>query len=346
MKSDVESTFGLRSGPGAVLPADLVAAVAATVLADVVVLVGAPRSLSLGAAAMLLFFLPGYAIVSALYPGATPDRDGTDGGMDEARGGIVLYERIALSFGASIAALPVLGLVAWQVGTRLSGPVSTGTGITRGATLLLLTLLVVLGCGVAAVRRLRRPRADRFSVSVADWIDAGRDALTGGETRSDQLLNVTLAVSILLAAGALGYAVTSPVIAEQYTSATLLVEGDDGELVAGGYPSDLTAGESAELVLELSNHEGVPTTYTTVVQIERVDTAGDDPTVTEARELDRLSVAVPPGETRTVPHEVAAELSGERLRLSYYVYRGDAPEDPSASSAYRHLYLWVSVEGS
>lgn len=340
MKSDVESTFGVRSGPGALLPSDVVAAVVVTILADVVVIVGAPRSVGLGAAAALLFFLPGYAIVAALYPGATPDDDA------HGHGGIVLSERIALSFGASVAAVAVLGLVAWQVGSWMTGTASTGTGITRGTTLLLLTLLVIVGCAVATVRRLRRPPSDRFSVSATDWIDAGRSAVAGGETRTDRLLSVALAGSVLLAAGALGYAVATPVDAEQYTSAAILTEADDGELVAGDYPSDLTAGESAELVLELGNHEGVDTTYTTVVQLERVETAGGETTVTEARELDRLSVTVPAGETRTVPHDVTPELSGEDLRLSYYVYRGDAPADPSASSAYRHVYLRLSVEGS
>lgn len=341
MKSDVESTFGFGSGPGALLPSDLVAAVLATIAADVVVLVSAPASIGLVAAVGLLFFLPGYAIVAALYPGATPDENDA-----HAHAGIGLSERFALSFGASVAAVAVLGLAAWQVGSWMTGPASTGTGITRGATLLLVTLLVIVGSVVAAVRRLRRPRSERFTLSIGDWIDAGRNAVVGGETRTDRLLSVALAGSILLAVGALGYAVASPVGAEQYTSAAILTEADDGGLVAGDYPSEMTAGDSAELVLELGNHEGVDTTYTAIVQVERVDASGDDATVTSARELDRLSVAVPAGETRTVPHEVTPELTGERLRLSYYVYRGDAPADPAASSAYRHVYLWVSVEGS
>lgn len=341
MKSDVESTFGFWSGSGAVLQADLVGAVAVTILADAVVLAGAPGSISLAAAAVLLFFLPGYAVVAALYPG-TPEAGATHG-ADDAHEGIVLTERVALSFAASVAAVAVLGLVAWQVGTWMAGTASTGTGITRGATLLLLTLLVVGGCTAAAVRRLRRPRSDRFSPSVAGWIDTGRDAVGDGETRTGRLLGVAVLASMLLAAGTLGYAVTSPVVAEQYTSASLLTESADGELVAGGYPSELTADESAELVLELGNHERTSTTYTAVVQVERLGAAGGDASVTDARELDRLSVTVPAGETRTVAHEVTPELTGERLRLSYYVYRGDAPADPSASSAYRHLYLRMSI---
>lgn len=338
MKSDVESRFGIWRRPGDALPADLVAAVTATVVADAVVLVGGPPALSFVAAAALLFVLPGYAVVAALYPDGSTGRDDADG-----RGGVTLTERFALSFGASVAAVAVLGLVAWYAGNWLTGPGSTATGITRGTTVLLLTLLVVGGCTAAAVRRLRRPEADRFSMTTGDWIDAGRAAVVGDGTRSERFLNVVLAACVVLAIGTLGYAVASPVEAGGYTSVTLLTEGNDGDLTLVGTPPDLAAGETTEVVLELANHEGTETTYTTVVRLERVNTGGGGVTVTQASELDRLSVSVPAGEARTVPHEVAPEMTGERLRLSYYVYRGDAPANPAASSAYRHVYLWMSV---
>lgn len=335
MRSDVGSPVDFQGGLGTVLPADLVAVVLVTVLADVVVVVGAPQAAQLAAAGVLLFFLPGYAIVAALYPGATPRAEESD-----ARSGLGIPERLALSFGTSVATVAVLGLAVWQVGAM-----TTGGEISTSTSLALLTLFVVAGCSAAAVRRSRRPRTDRFSLPYRRWVGRARAAVFGGDSRPDRLLSVALAASILLAGGALGYAVSTPVEAEQYTSASLLTEQPDGELEAAGYPTELQAGESGELILELENHEGAATTYTTVVRIEQVDTAGAEPTVTEATELDRLSVGVPPGEARTVAHEVAPEMTGDRLRLSYYVYRGAAPSNPSTSSAYRHLYIRLSVEG-
>jgi uncharacterized membrane protein len=55
--------------------------------------------------------------------------------------------------------------------------------------------------------------------------------------------------------------------------------------------------------------------------------------------------------TRTVAHNgslrrevvVRPEMTGENLRLSYLLYRGTPPEEPSAGSASRHLYVWVDV---
>lgn len=333
MKSDVGFPVGLGGGLRTILPADLVAVVLVTIVADAVVLAGTSTTLGFAAAGVLLFFLPGYAIVAALYPGATPEGGGADG-----RSGIGFLERLALSFGASVAAVAILGLVAYQVGAA-----NGATGVSTTVVLWIVTLAVIGGSAVAAIRRLRRPQEDRFAPPYGEWAGAIRATAFGGASRRDRALNVALALSVLLGTGMLGYAVASPAANEQYTTASLLTERADGELVAGGYPDELEPGEATELVLELGNNEGVDTTYTAVVRVERVDGTGADATVTEASELDRLSVAVPAGETRTVPHEVAPELTGEQLRLSYYVYRGDAPSEPSASSAYRHLYVWISV---
>lgn len=328
MRSDVESRVGFRGGLGALLPADLVVAVVATVLADAVILAGAPRPVRLAGAGALLFFLPGYALVSALYPGATARED-------DGTAGLGLPARLALAFGASVAAVALVGLVAWQVGDWL-----TGAGITADSAVALLSLVVVGGCAVAAIRRSRRPREERFALPYGRWASRAREAVFGG-SRTDSLLSVALAVSILLSVGAFGYAVATPVDGERYTTASLLTEQPDGDLVAGGYPSELTAGESAEFVLALENHEGADTAYTAVVRVERVE-GGQ---VTAANELDRLSVGVPAGESRTVPHEVTPGMTGDSLRLSYYVYRGEAPATPSPSSAYRHLYVRLSVAG-
>lgn len=341
MKSDVGSPVDFRGELGAFLPADLVATVLVTLVADAVVLVEAPQTVRLAAAGALLFFLPGYAVVAALYPGASPEE-----GTPRERTGLGPYERLALSFGASVASVAVLGLLTWPVGIWLADVLSTGFWLSRLTPLVPVTLLVLGGCSVATVRRLRRPPIDRFSPSLGRWLSSARTTLFGGETRTDRLLSAVLVVSVLLSAGALGYAVTSPAQAEQYTSASLLTEQEDGELVAGGYPTEMQAGQSSQLVLELANREGAGQRYAVVVRLERVETSGEGSTVTEASELDRLSVGVPAGETRTTSHEVAPEMTGERLRLSYYVYRGEAPDAASPSSAYRHLYIWVAVEGA
>jgi uncharacterized membrane protein len=43
---------------------------------------------------------------------------------------------------------------------------------------------------------------------------------------------------------------------------------------------------------------------------------------------------------------LAVPRDGERLRLIYLLYRGDAPAAPSTATAYREVHLWVNVTAS
>ena len=97
---------------------------------------------------LLVLFLPGYSLVAALFP----RKDDLDG-----------IERIALSFGLSIAVVPLLGLALnyTPLGSRLV-PVLLG-----------LSLFTVLLAVVAGVRRVRMPEAERFVVAVGGLVWSG-----------------------------------------------------------------------------------------------------------------------------------------------------------------------------
>ncbi|WP_411713889.1 DUF1616 domain-containing protein [Natronomonas sp.] len=41
---------------------------------------------------------------------------------------------------------------------------------------------------------------------------------------------------------------------------------------------------------------------------------------------------------------VSDELTGTDLRLSFLLYDGDVPAQPTRENAYRNLHLWISVE--
>jgi uncharacterized membrane protein len=275
----------------------------------------------------LVFFLPGYVLVSVLFPRrATASARRAD---DRER--IDWTERAALSVGGSLVVLPVLALVLGAVGLGLSGSVVVAT----------LSLFVVAGMGTAAVRRWRVPPEDRLRSPVGRLLEGGRARLA--DDRRGQLLQFAVAGSVVLATTTLAFGFAATSTSNDYTSVALLTEDDSGDLVASGYPTNMTRGESEQLILELGNREGEETTYTVVVALERVRTGGDDPAVVERTVLTRLEETVAANETATLRHEVAPSMTGDDLRLSYYVYRGSAPESPSADSAYRHLFLMVNV---
>jgi uncharacterized membrane protein len=121
----------------------------------------------------------------------------------------------------------------------------------------------------------------------------------------------------------------------------LLTETDEGDLVADGYPDRLRAGETADLVLRVENHESRDTSYEVVVQLQRVSADG---TVTEASIRDRFERTVDAGLAWEQDHRITSDMSGERIRLAYLVYEGDAPAEPTLSNSYRNLTLWVGSE--
>ncbi|QAY20997.1 DUF1616 domain-containing protein [Halorubrum ezzemoulense] len=354
------------------LPADLAAVVILTLLtlATVFVPVVNETPLRVGFGLTFVLFLPGYAFIAALFPesgsesppaetaeqskqtASTDDSTpqpvpGTEAAAEYGNtetvnsdptdsSGIDGIERTALSFGLSIAIVPLIGLILnftpW--GIRLV-PIATSVA---GFTLICVA--------VAAQRRWELPPDERFVVPYRDWIGAIKQELFDPDDRVDGTLNIVLAISVLLAIGSVGYAVAVPPQGEQFTEFYLLTENPDGELVADGYPETMTRGETAELIVGIGNNEYQSTTYTVVVQVQEVNTTDNSTTVLDRTEIDRFEVTVPHNETHHQQHTLRPPQTGENLRVQYLLYNGSLPDTPTSENAYRNLHLWIDVEGT
>ncbi|WP_255149582.1 DUF1616 domain-containing protein [Halorarius halobius] len=285
-------------------------------------LVGAP----------LLLFFPGYTLLGALYPRARDARRDPHG-RETAAWGPTLTQRLALSVATSVALVPLLAL-ALQF---------ADVGYDAGSVLSVLSVAVVGFTLAAGLRRARVPQEQRFRLPIRSGVGRFR-AWLAGPSQVDAALNAMLAVAVLLAVAATGFAFVAPAEGESYTQVSLLTEQGD-ELVAGGYPTELTFGESASVVSAVENHQGRTVSYTAVVVLQQVDTDGGEPTVVRQQELDRAQATVAAGETWQVRHDLTPRTTGTDLRLTYLLFVGDAPANPSVENAHRHLYLWVDVEG-
>ena len=373
--------------PVRTLPADLAAVLALVLLTNAAVLAPlireTPLRIPLGLAFVL--FVPGYAFIAALFPeaGESPTGDGWEDGPTDAgesaapdddsatpddgllagvgRSGIDGIERVALAFGLSIALVPLIGLVLnftpW--GIRLVPIMLAVSGFTVAATV------------VAAVRRWELPPDERFRVPYRAWIAAGRAEVFGPETRTDAVLNVLLAASVVLALGAVSFAIMVPPAGEQFSALYVLTEDDDGELVAGDYPTELTAGESAEIVVGVDNREHDTVAYTLVLVEQQVafedgvdsgdagdpvvdanETDGDDPAavgleVVDQNELDRFEPTLAHNESWLHPHAVEPTFTGENVRLVWLLFPdGEVPAEPSTDDTEYWVHLWVDVEES
>lgn len=283
----------------------------------------------------LLFFVPGYALVSLLFPATTPDdaaADRTLAEMTRHGHGLGGVERAALGFGISVAFLPVLG-VALAASPWAIGP----------ATVLLSVSGFAVACAVgAAIRRLRHPADRRFSLPVRAWVASARGIR--GQSLGDAALNVGLAAAVVITVAAVGYAVAVPGPNQSYTDVYLLSQNETGELVAQDYPKEFARGDSRPIVVGLDNYEGDRTAYTVVVELQRVQQASDGSAeVVQERQLARFSPTVEDGDSWQTRHDVTPTMTGEDLRLTYLVYRGEPPEDPTTENAYEHVHVWVNV---
>ena len=90
---------------------------------------------------LLVLFLPGYSLIAALFPG----KDDLDG-----------IERIALSFGLSIAVVPLLGLVLNY----------TPFGIRLVPILIVLSIFTISLAIIAYMMRCGLSEADRFALET------------------------------------------------------------------------------------------------------------------------------------------------------------------------------------
>jgi len=322
------------------LPADLAAVLVLVVATNLVVLVPllnqTPLRIVFGVP--FLLFLPGYAFIAVLFPeaGSPSDPDATD---DEPAANVGGYgidgiERVALSMGLSIAIVPAVGLVLNF----------TPFGIRLIPVLLSISSLTVALTALAAARRQALPESDQLHIPYRDWLATGREELFEPDSRRDSVLNIALVASIVLAVGVVGFAVMVPPEGEAFTEFYLLTEDDDGELVIDNYPSEFTVGDSQPVIVGIGNQENEPMEYTVVVQLQAVETEGNQTTVLERQELDRFeSTTIADNETHHIPYEITPTMTGDELRLQFLLYRDSPPEAPTVENSYRDNHLWIDV---
>lgn len=313
-------------------PWDLVVVVLATLIAAAMVLVpsfsGSPIQVVL--VLPFLLFLPGYALVSAVYVerAATGETVGEQV-VPRPEHGLDSPARVVLSMLASVAMVSTTALVLNF----------TPFGIRRVPVLVALTILTLLFSILAVQRRSSVPRRERFTPSVPAF-GAGGWSIRGDSALSTAV-NLVVVVSLFLALATTAYALAAPPSAQgqTFTEFYLLSENESGELVANDYPSDLTAGEPVELTAAVENHEGQSQAYTVIVQQQRVENGR----VVESEELRRESQTLAAGQSWQYGHRITPTMEGENVRLTYLLYRGDAPRDATVENAYRNLRLYVDV---
>ena len=249
----------------------------------------------------LVLFLPGYALIAALFP-AKSDLDG--------------IERVALSFGLSIAVVPLIGL----------GLNYTPWGIRLLPILTSLSVFTVIMCGLAYLRRASLPESDTFEVSFkAVALSLKAEVMETSESRLDRALTVFLIISILLSIATLAYVVVSPKEGEHFTEFYLL--GPEGK--ADNYTTNYTLGQSGTVIVGVVNHEYRPVNYTMEIKLE-------NKSLFLPENVKHINLAH--NATWEEPVTIMPPVEGKNLKLQFLLFN-----DTEKSVPYRDLHLWVNV---
>ena len=243
----------------------------------------------------LILFFPGYTLIAALFP---------------KKQSLDSIERIALSFGLSIAIVPLIGLILnytpW--GIRLYPILVSLTGFILGMSF------------ITWYRRSKLLKEERLRITLN--IDFSK---FGGTSKLDKALSVVLLCAIIAAIGTLIYVIATPKIGERFTEFYIL--GLSGK--AEGYPKEIAVGEPASVILGIVNHEHESAEYKVKINIEE-DVNSLNPFSLEHEQKWEKEVSF------------TATTSKENTKVKFLLYKG-ASSQFDESNPYRELHLWVDV---
>ncbi|ELY60621.1 DUF1616 domain-containing protein [Natronolimnohabitans innermongolicus] len=323
---------------------DLAAVIAFTGALTLGILSGLEGAIRIALGIPLVCFLPGYALVSVLFPSEPTDEyqsfDREKTGLKTPRlvaGGLEPIERVGLSVAFSIALVPAITLF-----TSV-----TPRGIALETVLPGIALLTVGLCLLAIIARYRCPAERRFlpGVSLGSLFFSRRGPRVYDRV-NPRPYNVAIAIGLLLLVATAGFALANPSQGDGFTEFAVETENVTGDTETM-YESTYSAGETAELGATITNNEHEERDYETVVILERIgDGDGDDENanVTEREELDRASTTVADGETDEQSFEIEPTMTGSDLRLTLLLFEDDAPSEPTTDDAYQTIHLPVDVE--
>ena len=296
---------------------DLVAVTVITTVALAATVSSADGLLLAAVAIPFLLFVPGYALIAALFPdrGSMYQRHRLDG-----------LERTLYAVVASICLAVIVGVnldfTSWPI--RPVPVVSALAAVTYLSTL---------------VSLYRRKASGLEATKSAAQLNTGTNSRTQSNDSGVRLGSIVVAVAIVVALVSVTFVAAQPQRGETYSEFGLLTE-NNGTLQADGYPEEMALGESNELYFTVTNREQQQTEYVVVVQLTRTAPTG---AVMESARLNTYTETTAPGDTWQQRHTITPVLEGERLRLTYLLYRDSPPEQPTVDNAYRETHIWIDV---
>ena len=238
-----------------------------------------------------VLFFPGYALMAALFP---------------RRAGMGGIERVALSFGLSIAVVVLMLLILNYA----------PCGIRLESILYSIASFIFIISVIAWFRQKRLIEEERFSIKFHLRLPGWRVGIW------DKTLSIILGFTILGALGMMGYVIAMPKVGERFTEFYVL--GAGGE--AKDYPTELIVGEEARVTIDIINYEGETVSYRLEMRIDGI------------KNNEMEGITLKHGEKWKNEVSFVPEVAGMNQKVEFLLFRNSEVE-PYLQS----LRLWINV---
>jgi uncharacterized membrane protein len=275
--------FKIRSG---LLLLDLLVIVLA-----VVIILSTANILRIILGVPFVLFFPGYALMVALFPSKTR---------------ISGIERVALSFGLSIAVVSLIGLILNY----------TPWGIRLESMLYSTASFIFIMSIIAWLRQRGLAEQERYDIGFQLKIP------TWGTSARDKALSITMVLAIVGAVGMFGYIIAAPKIGEKFTEFYFLGQ-EGGE---GSYPRQLIVGEEGRVMVGIANNEYKIMNYWVEIRINGV----------KNNEVEGISLKH--GERWENEVSFTPTVAGAKQKIEFLLY-----EEGEATPLFEPLRLWVDI---
>lgn len=238
-----------------------------------------------------LLFFPGYVLLAALFP---------------SRGKLDGIERGALSFGVSIAVVPLIGLLLNY----------TWWGIRLEPVLYSVASFIFITSIIAWFRRRKLAEHERFNIAFQVRLPSW------GNSIWDKALSIILAMTILGGLGVAGYAITVPKASERFTEFYILGLGGK----ATDYPKELKLGEEGRVIIVIINHEQEIVRYLVEVTMDGI-------------KKEEIGVALEHGEKWEGQVRFTPDRVGDNQKVEFLLYKTGENEP-----YLKPPHFWVNVK--
>jgi len=317
-------------------PIDIITCMLISIILVPVILLNIENTLRIILGLPFVIFIPGYILIFALFPTKKTDES------------IELLERFALSFGVSVAIIPLISLA-----------LNFTTFGIRTESVLSLVFLFNISVGIIAIIRwIKTDEENRFVIKIDIRFNKSKSKI-------DKILTLVLISSIIITISLSILLFITPKTGEKFTEFYIL--GASG--IADDYPKDFEIQENKTITLGIINHEYKNINYT--IEIWLINQSLGYNQTTEKNETiyhnmyfkDKFNITlshIPINiEEKWSPQwEKMYNLSFNRKgewKLSFLLFKEKTQDynqsidyfnvaEEKIKSAYRELYLWINVK--